>query len=119
MALVPSAIVPVGGLCGSSVQSRDGEDLGSISELMVDTASGRIAYAVLAFGGLLGVGEKLFAVPWRALLIDPSSGAVTIDVERAQLEDDPGFDKDAWPAEAEALWARLTREPVAASAQKI
>src|ERR1035437_8694811 len=57
-------------LAGDSVRNSAGEDLGKVNELMVDIPSGRIAYAVLSFGGILGMGNKLFAVPWSALRVD-------------------------------------------------
>jgi sporulation protein YlmC with PRC-barrel domain len=57
-------------LLGNDVYNRDGQDLGDIKEFMIDMASGKIAYAVLSFGGLLGLGDKLFAVPWAALTLD-------------------------------------------------
>lgn len=102
-----AGIRPAGGICGANVEATDGETLGSISELMVDTASGRIAYAVLAYGGVLGVGEKLFAVPWGAFEIDAASGSITLPVRRDRLEQLPGFDKDAWPTEADPAFADM------------
>ena len=57
-------------LAGDSVRNAAGEDLGTISEIMIDLPSGRVAYAVLSFGGFLGMGDKLFAVPWNALKVD-------------------------------------------------
>ncbi|MDO9488206.1 MAG: PRC-barrel domain-containing protein [Sphingomonadaceae bacterium] len=94
-----AGIMPVGGICGTDVAGADGESLGSISELMIDSGSGGVAYAVLAYGGLLGVGEKLFAVPWRAFDVDAASGAIKLSVPRERLDALPGFDKDAWPTE--------------------
>lgn len=93
------ALLPAGNICGASVADADGESLGSITELMVDTDGGGVAYAVLAYGGLLGVGEKLFAVPWRAFEVDAVSGAISLPVARERFEELPGFDKDAWPTE--------------------
>ena len=97
-------IMAAGGICGGSVLGADGETLGSITELMVDTDSGAIAYAVLSYGGVLGVGEKLFAVPWRCFAIDAVSGEVRLDVPRERLDELPGFDKDAWPTEADPVF---------------
>ena len=57
-------------LLGNDVSNKDGKGLGDIKEFMIDMASGRVAYAVLSFGGLLGMGDKLFAVPWAALSLD-------------------------------------------------
>lgn len=92
-------IMAAGGICGASVKGPDGESLGSITELMIDTDSGAIAYAVLSVGGVLGVGEKLFAVPWRAFQADPVSDEISLAIPREQFEALPGFDKDAWPTE--------------------
>lgn len=57
-------------LSGDTVRNAAGDDLGSVKEIMVDIPSGRVAYAVLSFGGFLGMGDKLFAVPWSALTVD-------------------------------------------------
>jgi hypothetical protein len=59
--------------------------------------SGRISYAVLSFGGLLGMGDKLFAVPWQALELDTTNKRFILDVSKERLENAPGFDKDRWP----------------------
>jgi sporulation protein YlmC with PRC-barrel domain len=80
------------------VRNREGEDLGVIDEIVLDMRSGRIAYAVLAFGGFLGIGNKLFAVPWDALTAD--GGALLADASRRELEESPGFDPDHWPETA-------------------
>jgi sporulation protein YlmC with PRC-barrel domain len=83
------------------VVNPKGEDLGSIEELMVDVNSGRIAYAVLSFGGILGIGNKLFAIPWDALKLDTVNERFILDVDKQMLEDAPGFDKDNWPKTTE------------------
>jgi hypothetical protein len=64
---------------------------------MIDLEQGRVAYAVLSFGGFLGIGDKLFAVPWRALRIDEAEHEFILDMDRDALADAPGFDKDNWP----------------------
>jgi sporulation protein YlmC with PRC-barrel domain len=84
-------------LAGDRVRNPAGEDLGSIDEIMLDLESGRVAYAVLSFGGFLGIGNKLFAVPWSALRIDQGEHKFILDVEGGTLENAPGFDKDNWP----------------------
>ena len=91
------ALLPIGSVCGSAVKGSDGESLGSITEVMVDSESGAVAYAVLSYGGLLGVGEKLFAIPWSRFRIDPVDNRISLDAPQARLEALPGFDKDAWP----------------------
>jgi sporulation protein YlmC with PRC-barrel domain len=93
-------------MMGDKVVSREGEDLGTLKELMLDLDEGRINYAVLSFGGFLGMGDKLFAIPWEALTIDTEAHTFILDVNKDQLEDAPGFDQDNWPDEAqyEAGW---------------
>jgi sporulation protein YlmC with PRC-barrel domain len=92
-------------LMGNDVYNKDGEDLGDIKEFMIDMATGRVAYAVLSFGGLLGMGDKLFAVPWQALTLDTVEKRFTLNVPKATLKDAPGFDKDQWPSMADEGWA--------------
>jgi sporulation protein YlmC with PRC-barrel domain len=84
-------------LSGDRVRNSAGESLGKIEEIMLDIQTGRIAYAVLSFGGFLGIGNKLFAVPWSALQIDTGEHEFILDVDRGTLENAPGFDKDDWP----------------------
>lgn len=92
-------------LTGDKVVNEDGEDLGSIEKIMLDVNSGSIAYAVLSFGGLLGVGDKLFAIPWIALKLDPLNHRFVLNVSKERLEAAPGFNKNHWPAMAEITWA--------------
>ena len=92
-------------LMGNDVFNKDGEDLGDIKEFMIDMSSGRIAYAVLSFGGLLGMGDKLFAVPWPALTLDTTNKRFTLNVPKDRLQDAPGFNKDNWPPMADKAWA--------------
>jgi sporulation protein YlmC with PRC-barrel domain len=84
-------------LAGDSVRNSAGEDLGKIEEIMIDIPSGRIAYAVLSFGGFLGIGDKLFAIPWSSLRVDEGDHQFILNVDRQTLESAPGFDKDNWP----------------------
>lgn len=93
-------------LMGNDVYNQDGENLGDVKEFMIDMASGRLAYAVLSFGGLLGMGEKLFAVPWAALKLDTVNKRFTLDVPKDRLAEAPGFDKNSWPPMADEAWAR-------------
>ena len=92
-------------LMGNDVFNRDGEDLGDIKEIMIDMNSGRVAYAVLSYSGLLGMGDKLFAVPWAALVLDTENKRFTLNVPKASLAHAPGFDKDKWPSMADMAWA--------------
>ncbi|WP_298829559.1 PRC-barrel domain-containing protein [uncultured Piscinibacter sp.] len=99
------ALMGANTLLGNDVCNKDGEDLGEIKEFMIDMASGKVAYAVLSFGGLLGLGDTLFAVPWAALALDSENKRSTLDVPKEVLKDAPGFDKDRWPAMSDRTWA--------------
>jgi sporulation protein YlmC with PRC-barrel domain len=80
------------------VVNLDGENIGRIEELMIDVTTGRVAYAVLSFGGFLGkIGNKLFALPWSALTVDETHKRFVVNVTRESLDRMPGFDKDHWP----------------------
>ena len=95
-------------LIGDKVVNSRGDELGKIHELMIDLASGRVAYAVLSFGGFLGVGDKLFAIPWSRLVVDTVQKCVVFDVTKDQLENADGFDKDDWPDFAEESFHTTT-----------
>ena len=93
-------------LDGNDVYNHQDEDLGDIKEIMLDMSSGRVAYAVLSFGGFMGMGEKLFAVPWSALKLDTVEKRFLLDINKDRLEHAPGFDKDNWPDMADKTWAK-------------
>ena len=93
-------------LMGNDVYNAEGDDLGDIKEIMLDMRSGRIGYAVLSYGGFLGIADKLFAVPWGALKLDTENKRFTLNVSKDRLEHAPGFDKDCWPNMADESWAR-------------
>ena len=84
-------------LKGDRVVNYKGEDLGKIEEIMIDLDRGRVAYAVLSFGGFLGLGDKLFAIPWQAITVDTVKKQLILNVDKALLEKAPGFDKENWP----------------------
>lgn len=91
------AVLSASTLIGDAVRNRAGEDLGKIEDIMIDVEHGRIAYAVLSFGGFLGIGDKLFAIPWSSLDLDTQDQCFLLEVSKDQLEKAPGFDKDHWP----------------------
>lgn len=91
-------------LAGDTVKNSAGDDLGKVDQLMIDIPTGRIAYAVLSFGGFMRMGNKLFAVPWEALKVDEDRKCFILDVEKSRLENAPGFDKDNWPDMADRTW---------------
>ncbi|MFZ1829515.1 MAG: PRC-barrel domain-containing protein [Candidatus Competibacteraceae bacterium] len=100
------AVMGANTLIGNGVYNQKEEDLGSIKEIMLDTNNGNVCYAVLSSGGFLGMGEKLFAVPWSALTLDTQNKRFMLNVELDRLKNAPGFDKDQWPDMADASWAQ-------------
>jgi sporulation protein YlmC with PRC-barrel domain len=97
-------------LCGCRVANSRGENLGTIEDLIIDEEQGRVVYALLCFGGFLGMGNKLFAFPWAALHHDRVEKKVILDVDKESLKNAPGFDKDSWPDMADRSWgARIHR----------
>jgi sporulation protein YlmC with PRC-barrel domain len=107
-------IARVKDLVGLSVQSPNNESLGKVEDLVIDPAKGQIRYAVLSFGGFLGMGDKLFAVPWNELKLQTegvtSSGTQKGDhyilaIDKETLKNAPGFDKEQWPNFADQKWS--------------
>lgn len=80
------------------------EKLGKLKELMIDTATGRIGYAVLSFGGFMGMGDKLFAIPWQAFSVHEEKKHLHLNVDKEVLKSAPGFDKDNWPNFTDLAW---------------
>ena len=91
-------------LIGDKVKNLEGENLGEIKELMIDPETGHVGYAVLSFGGFLGMGDKLFAIPFRKLQLRPDEHCFILNVPKEKLENAPGFDKDNWPKTADRTW---------------
>lgn len=85
---------------GTDVVNAQGENLGDIKDLMIDTNTGRVSYVVLSFGGFLGIGDKYFAIPWEAFSIDTDENEMVLNIPKEKLENAPGFDKDNWPTNA-------------------
>jgi sporulation protein YlmC with PRC-barrel domain len=98
-------IMAAGTLEGNDVLNLSGEKLGTLLDIMVDVPNGRIAYAVLARGGVMGMGDKLFAIPWSALTLDTDRKCFLLDIDLERLRNSAGFDKDNWPRTADPSWA--------------
>ncbi|MEN7528223.1 MULTISPECIES: PRC-barrel domain-containing protein [unclassified Cupriavidus] len=95
---------------GNKVVDPSGEEIGTIDHIMLDVLGGRIAYAVLAMGGFLGIGEKLHALPWSALTLDTRRKCFVLGVEKERIKAAPGFDKEHWPTMANSQWATTIHE---------
>lgn len=91
-------------ITGDKVCNIQDEHLGKIQDLMIDVSDGTIRFAVLSSGGLLGMGDRLFAIPWKALKQDKENKCFVLDVDVERLKNAPGFDKDQWPQMADAAW---------------
>ena len=90
---------------GADIENPKGENLGNIKDVAIDRATGRIAYAVVSFGGFMGLGDKLFAVPWGAFAqsaADKDTFILAVDKDR--LKNAPGFDQKNWPQMASREW---------------
>ncbi|MEQ8860777.1 MAG: PRC-barrel domain-containing protein [Pseudomonadales bacterium] len=99
-----AALLSAATITGDDVYNLQSEALGKIQDVMLDVADGRIRYAVLASGGFLGIGDRLFAVPWKALKLDREHKRFTLDIAAERLKKAPGFDKDHWPDMADSSW---------------
>lgn len=84
-------------MIGDSVVNPKGENLGKIEDFIIDPSRAHVDYAVLSFGGFLGMGDKLFAVPLEALKLSREEKRFILDVEKERLKNAPGFDKNKWP----------------------
>lgn len=95
-------------LVGKAAKNRAGTEIGTIKDFAIDPVSGRIVYGVLSCGGFMGLGEKLFAIPWSSFEKTSADNAPVVDVTKQQLEDSRGFDADRWPNMADREWAQRT-----------
>jgi sporulation protein YlmC with PRC-barrel domain len=96
-------------IIGTAVKNANGDNLGDIKELVLNPESGQVVYAVVSYGGVLGLGDKLFAVPWKALLWTPDKEHYILNVDKATLKNAPGFDKAHWPDSA-SKWDQQREE---------
>jgi hypothetical protein len=81
----------------TAVYDRAGERLGTVHHLMVDKFTGHVEYAVMSFGGFLGMGESYHPLPWRALTYEPRLGGYLVNTDRSRLERAPHFTSNAMP----------------------
>jgi sporulation protein YlmC with PRC-barrel domain len=102
--LMAPQVLSASTLTGNTVCNTQREKLGKVEDIVLDTDSGRVAYGVLSFGGFLGMGDKLFAIPWKAMRLDTEKHEFVLDVEKDVLEQADGFDKDNWPNMTDRDW---------------
>jgi len=81
---------------GTAVYDAKGEHIGSIERVMIEKVSGQVAYAVLSFGGFLGIGSDYYPIPWASLTYDPSLGGYRLDITEEQLRGAPKYTGNSW-----------------------
>ena len=99
-----AGIVDANKLIGCKVENSKGENLGKIESVMLDLQNSRIAYAVLSFGGFLGLGDKLFPVPMEAIQFRAGDGKCLLDVDKETLKNAPGYDRNQLPDVNDRTW---------------
>jgi len=95
---------------GTAVYDPQGKKIGSIYGLMIDKYSGRVIYALLSFGGFLGLGERYHPLPWQVLRYDPGQGGYVVDLERDLLEAAPSYGASEMPDWADPTWGRSVQD---------
>ncbi len=95
--MMNQALMSASTLSGDDVKNAQGENLGQVKDIMLDTENNRVAYYVLSFGGVLGVGDKLFAIPPEAMKLNTNDNCFIMDIDKDRLKKAEGFDKDHWP----------------------
>lgn len=98
-----------GNIIGTRVKNPSGDNLGDIKDLVIDPNSGQISYAVITFGGVLGMGGKLFAIPWRLLRWSRNGEYYLLELNKDILRKAPGFDKNHWPNSSDK-WEQWSEE---------
>ncbi len=91
---------------GTNVYGLDLEKLGTVEDVMIDKRSGRIAYAILSFGGFLGIGDRFYPLPWEKLKYDPEMGGYVVDIDRGMLEGAPSYTDEAAASWNDEAWGR-------------
>ena len=92
---------------GTAVYNRQGEKLGTITSFMVGKRNGRVQYAVLSFGGLFGMGEKFYPLPWDTLTYDTDKGGYMVDIDKDRMEGAPSYDRGNEPTYDRAYGERV------------
>lgn len=98
--------VKASSIIGTDVVNPKGDNLGDVKEVVIDPRTGKVAYAVVAFGGFLSMGEKLFAIPFSAFEYNVAEKEYVLDISKERLKAAPGFDADHWPSMSDEKWNR-------------
>lgn len=92
-------------IIGATVRNANDKKIGEIKDLVLDSARGEVAYAVVSFGGVIGVGQKYHAIPWRILQASDDGRYYVLHADKETLTQAPGFDKGNWPDMADSKWS--------------
>jgi hypothetical protein len=95
---------------GTAVYNREGEKLGSIHSLMIDKTSGKVAYAIMSFGGFLGMGDRYHPLPWSVLDYETSQGGYVVDLDRSKLEGAPTYSTSETPNWSDRRWGQQVHD---------
>ena len=98
--------VKASSIIGTDVVNPKGDNLGDVKEVVIDPRTGKVAYAVVSFGGFLSMGDKLFAIPFSSFRYEVAKNHYVLDVSKERLKAVPGFDSDHWPSMSEEKWNR-------------
>jgi hypothetical protein len=90
---------------GTTVYNRQGERLGTVKNFMVDKHSGQVAYAVMSFGGFLGIGGSCHPLPWHVLTYDTQRGGYVVDLDKDRLKNAPSYAEGASPNWGDRSWS--------------
>jgi len=95
---------------GTKIYNRAGESLGSVEDVIIDKMSGKVAYAVVSFGGFLGIGERHYPLPWEKLTYDTNMGGFFVDLDRSMLENAPSYTDEGTVGWDDQAWGRHVYE---------
>jgi len=102
---ISHGIFATGAFKGAMVRNFAGETLGKVDEFVLDFDTGRVAYVIVSVGGFLGIGDKLFAVPWEYFSVRPDEHTLYVDIDKQMLLDAPNFERNRWPEMTDEAWA--------------
>ncbi len=105
MTTTSSQVVRTADVIGKNVINKEKDKLGEIEEIVLDKVTGTVRYAVLSFGGFMGMGSDLYTIPWSKLEYCKDEEAFTLNVSKEKLKSATGFDKDHWPDFADESWS--------------
>lgn len=108
--LKAKGIVRTKDVVGVNVKNLNDQDLGEIKEIVLEKLTGKVRYLVLSFGGFMGMGNKLFAIPWNAIHYDTKKDAFVLNMAKEKLQNAPGFEKDQYPDFEDTAWSNAIQD---------